>query len=78
MNRQKRRAARTTGVKRKRRPPDIKVTITPELIDTARILDWNGAQLMAEAIRRAVPGATDIEVDIGTSRCETAPGERAN
>jgi hypothetical protein len=42
--------------------PDLKVTITRELVTKARLLGWSGAELVAEAIRLAMPGASDIEV----------------
>jgi hypothetical protein len=74
MNRQQRRAA----AKAKQPPDMIEVQVTQELIDMADALGWTGAQVVAEAIRRAVPGAHDIEVDVGTSRCDVAPGERKN
>jgi hypothetical protein len=39
--------------------PEIRVT--PEMVIRARHLGWSGRQMMIECIKRAMPGASDIE-----------------
>ena len=39
----------------------VTMTISRELVDRARALNWSTAELFAEAIRIALPGAFNIE-----------------
>ena len=39
----------------------VTITISRELVDRARALNWSTAELFAEAIRIALPGAFNIE-----------------
>jgi hypothetical protein len=41
---------------------EVQIPISAELYDKARLLGWTGAQMVAEAVRLARPGAVDIEV----------------
>jgi hypothetical protein len=40
----------------------VTLTISRELVEKARALDWSNGELFAEAIRIALPGAFNIEV----------------
>ena len=40
----------------------VTITISRELVEKARVLNWSNGELFAEAIRIALPGAFNIEV----------------
>ena len=47
----------------------VSMTISRELVDKARALNWSTGELLAEAIRTTLPGAFDLE-----ARGRASPG----